>query len=211
VASVDGAIEIDGRSSGLGDDDDSRLFKALRAVADVILVGAGTVRAENYHPVTLDAERRSRRLEAGLDPTPRLAIVSGRMDLDPEARVFSNQEHRPVVLTSMTADQERVDAVSSLADVHRVESLGAKAIVEHFDSSNVILCEGGPSLAGQLVAADLVDEFNLTVAPLLTSGDGRRVTTGLPANPPLELRLDRVLRGERSLFLRYLRSDIQER
>jgi riboflavin biosynthesis pyrimidine reductase len=211
VASVDGAIEIDGKSSGLGDADDSALFKAMRAVADVVLVGAGTVRAENYHPVTLDPQRRDRRLEAGLDETPRLVIVSGRMHLSPEARVFSDPRHRPTVLTSSQANQERVDAVKAVADVHRIESLGAEAIIDHLHDSKVVLCEGGPSLAGQLVAAGLVDEFNLTVAPVLTGGDARRVTSGIPAEPPIEMRLDRVLGGDKSLFLRYLRSDLQKR
>lgn len=211
VASIDGAIEIDGKSSGLGDADDAALFKAMRAVADVVLVGAGTVRAEDYHPLTLDPERQRRRLEVGLERTPLLVIVSGRMNLNPEARVFSDADHRPTVLTSAQASQERVDSVAAVADVHRIESLGAAAIIDHLNSSTIVLCEGGPSLAGQLVAAGLVDEFNLTVAPVLTSGDARRVTSGAHADPPLDMRLDRILKGDRSLFLRYLRADLQKR
>src|SRR3990172_11815904 len=65
VASIDGATTVQGRSTGLGDEDDLAMFKALRAVPDVILVGAGTVRAEDYGPVRLDNERIERRRALG--------------------------------------------------------------------------------------------------------------------------------------------------
>ena len=90
---------IAGKSSSLGDPDDKAVFQALRAVPDVILVGSGTVEAEDYRPVALDEERRERRLAAGLTEVPVLAIVSGRRLLDPDARVFSDPQHRPMVIT----------------------------------------------------------------------------------------------------------------
>ena len=85
VSSLDGATAIDGKSSVLGDDDDLELFRALRAAADVILVGAGTARAENYGPVRLSAERVERRRALGLPDVPRIAVLTGRLDLEPDA------------------------------------------------------------------------------------------------------------------------------
>jgi riboflavin biosynthesis pyrimidine reductase len=206
VTSLDGGTTIEGKSSGLGDADDKELFMTLRAVPDVILVGAGTVAAEDYGPVTLDDERRERRLAAGLTPTPVLAIVSGRLGFDPNARVFSDPEHRPLVLTGIEADLAKLAMLGDAADVVFLEELSASAILSHLGAVGVVLCEGGPSLAGQFVAEGLVDELHLTLAPKLISGGSARLAHGAPADPPLGMRLDRALAGEKSLFLRYLRA-----
>jgi 5-amino-6-(5-phosphoribosylamino)uracil reductase len=205
ISSIDGATTVKGRSGGLGDQDDRDMFAALRTVADVILIGAGTLRAENYHPVELDGARRAARERRGLSPDPRLAIVSGRLDFDPSLRVFSDPSHRPIILTRHDVDSERVEAFSDVADVYPIEDLDARAMIDQLRIAKVILCEGGPTLNGFLVAADLVDEVNLTIAPLLVSGESRRVAHGPAPIDPVELRLERILRGDRSLFLRFAR------
>jgi 5-amino-6-(5-phosphoribosylamino)uracil reductase len=92
------------------------------------------------------------------------------------------------------------------ADVIFLEELTAPAILAHLGAVGVVLCEGGPSLAGQFVADGLVDEVNLTLAPKMISGRSARMTHGTPADPPVGMRLDRALVGEESLFLRYLRA-----
>jgi riboflavin biosynthesis pyrimidine reductase len=206
VSSIDGGTAIDGRSSRLGDDDDREVFKTLRAVPDIILVGARTVEAEDYGPVTLDEERRERRLAVGLSEVPVLAIVSGRLSFDPEARVFSHYEHRPLVITGPEADPAKLAMLGDAADVSILEEVTAKTILDRLGAATVILCEGGPSLAGQFVAEGLVDEVNLTVAPKMISGESARISHGPGADPPLDMSLDRTLIGDRSLFLRYLRS-----
>ncbi|MFQ5523109.1 MAG: dihydrofolate reductase family protein [Acidimicrobiia bacterium] len=206
IASVDGATSLGGKSTALGDQDDLAVFKALRAVPNVILVGAGTARAENYGPVRLDAERIARRRELGLEDVPRLAVVTGRASLDPEARLFSDSDQRPLVITSTAADPERVSALEEVADVVRLDSLDAVSILRALGGAKVVLCEGGPSLNGQLAAAGLVDEINLTVAPVIVSGESARIVHGEEADPPADMTLDRILMGDRVLFLRYLRS-----
>jgi len=207
VSSADGATSVDGTSTGLGDDDDFTLFRVQRALPDVILVGAGTVRAEDYGPIRLDNERRSRRLERGQESTPRLAIVSGRLNLEPDARVFSDPSNIPIVFTDAAVTSERRDEFAGVADVVALETLDAKAMIDYLGDMSVVLCEGGPSLIGQLVSSGLVDEMNLTIAPVMVSGESRRVAHGTPAMPPLDMRLDRVILGDRSLFLRYLNSN----
>jgi 5-amino-6-(5-phosphoribosylamino)uracil reductase len=205
ISSADGGTAIGGKSSGLGDDDDKALFQAMRAVADVILVGSGTVEAENYRPVTLDDERRERRVAAGLTEVPVLAIVSGRLGFDPEARVFSDPEHRPMVITGPDAEPAKLALLGDSADMVFLEDVTPTAILERLGAARLILCEGGPTLVGQFVAEHLVDELDLTIAPTMIAGRSGRLAHGAPAEPPLDMRLDRALFGDRSLFLRYLR------
>ena len=206
ISSADGGTAIDGKSSALGDEDDKAVFQALRATPDVILVGSGTVEAENYQPVTLDEERRRRRVEAGLTEVPVLAIVSGRLSFDPEARVFSDSEHKPMVITGPNAEPAKLAMLGDSADVVILQEVTPQAILERLGASKEILCEGGPTLVGQFVAQRLLDELHLTIAPTLIAGRSARIAHGAPAIPPLDMRLDRSLFGDRSLFLRYLRA-----
>ena len=205
VASVDGGTAVEGSATPLNDPDDKMLFRALRSVADYVLVGAETVRAENYGPVQLDNYHIIHRRRAGLDDLPRLAIATRSADLDPEARAFSDQERPTMVITGVDADPSRVEALSEVAEVAQLDDLSPAGILDHLGDADVILCEGGPTLNGQFFAAGLVDEIDLTIAPYLISGQSARIAHGELADPPLDMRLDRTLIGKVSLFLRYLR------
>jgi riboflavin biosynthesis pyrimidine reductase len=136
---------------------------------------------------------------------PVLAIVSGRLSFDTELRVFSDPEHRPMVITGPEADPVKLALLGDAADVVIIEEVTPSAILERLSAARVILCEGGPGLVGQFVADGLVDELDLTISPKLIGGTSSRIAWGAPADPPLDLRLDRALVGDRSLFLRYLR------
>ncbi len=204
VTSVDGATTVEGGSTGLSDDDDRVLFSALRAISDVILVGAGTVRAENYRPIR-PTEQAGPRVELGQRPAPRLVIVSGSLGLDASARVFSDPDHRPTILTSDDADSDRIRSLSGVADVVALPVLDGASIVGALDGEGLVLCEGGPMLNGVLVADHQVDEVNWTVSPMLASGSSKPMIVGGEVSSPFDLVLDRVWRGDRSLFLRYLR------
>jgi riboflavin biosynthesis pyrimidine reductase len=205
VATIDGATVVDGGSRAINDPDDKTMFAALRSVPDFIVVGAGTVRAENYRPVTLDAARRDARVEAGLEPTPHLVIVSGSLSLDPAARVFGDPEHRVTILTGSEAPAGKAAALSEVADVVRLRGTDATDVIHYLRMSRVVLCEGGPSLMGQFVSAGLVDEMALTISPMLVAGESPRLAHS-QSSTQQEMRLDRVLYGDRSLFLRYLRA-----
>jgi riboflavin biosynthesis pyrimidine reductase len=188
IATVDGATAVSGRSGGLGGPADKKVFAAIRSVADVILVGAGTVRAENYGPPSVPA---------------RLAIVSAKLDLAPDARVFTDG-YRPIIVTTEDADPTRRAALEAVADV-TVAGTGrvdVRAALRAF--SGVVLCEGGPSLNGQLIAEGLVDELCLTVAPLLASGESARIAHGPEPDAPTRMRLQRILEEDELLFLRYV-------
>jgi riboflavin biosynthesis pyrimidine reductase len=211
VTTLDGAAVVDGGSSAINDEDDTDMFAAIRTVPDFVLVGAETVRAENYRPIDLDARRRHMRLETGLDETPHLVVATRSLDLDPEMRVFSDPERRVTILTTEQAPAERFTALSEVADVVRLPATGPEDILYYLRLAKVVLVEGGPSIMGQFVAAGLLDELSLTLSPMLAAGVSVRLAHGPAAEPPLEMRLDKLLHGERSLFLRYLRAEVASR
>ena len=206
VTTLDGAAVVDGGSSAINDLDDQEMFAAIRTVPDFILVGAETVRAEDYRPVKLDEQRRKMRLAAGLDETPHLVVATRSLDLDPEMRVFSDPKRRVTILTSEEAPAERFAALSEVADVVRMSGTAPDDILHYLRLARVVLVEGGPSIMGQFVAARLVDELSLTMSPMMAAGVSVRLAHGPAAEPPLEMRLDTILYGDRSLFLRYLRA-----
>lgn len=199
VSSLDGAVEVDGRSHGLASTADRRVFGLLRRRAEVILVGAGTVRAEDY--------RGARRGE-GDRPPPPIAVVTGSAELDPAARLFTDTRTAPIVLTTSAAPPERRNAlagagaeVAVLADLSPPTLLAELARRELFR----VLCEGGPTLLGALVTADVVDELCLTLSPLLAAGRAGRTAVSDPV-PPRSMRLSGALEDEGSLLLRYTRT-----
>lgn len=209
VASVDGAATVGDVSGPLGGPADKRLFDLLRRHADVVLVAAGTVRAEGYGPMVLDAESVAWRTAAGLAPQPVFALVSGSLDLDPQSRVFTEAPVPPIVLSHGSAPADRRAALSEVAEVIScgAESfepkLGVAALVER--GLPQIHCEGGPSLFGALLAADVVDELCLTVAPTLASGGAPRIAHADAAVDRPQY-LAHVLSSEDTLLLRYLRA-----
>lgn len=205
VSTIDGAAVVDGGTTAINDPDDRAMFAAIRAVADFIVVGAETLRTEDYGPVRLDDRYRRMRREKGLDDVPHLVVVSRLLDLDPGARVFADPDRRVMILTGEGAPDDRFSALLDVADVVKLKETDPGDIVHYLRMAGVILCEGGPDLWGQFVRADLVDEMALTISPLLAAGEAIRVARGPLADPPLDMRLDDVAYGDRSLFLRYLR------
>lgn len=210
VGGLDGCAAVGGRVGALSDPPDKALFESMRALADVVLVGAETVRREGYAPISLPAERVAARKARGLPATPPVAVVTGSLELDWSAPVFADAppESRTIVVTSSRADPERVRQAREVADVvvageDRVDPHRAIAELRHRGLS-VVLCEGGPRLLGELVATSLLDELCLTIAPLM-GGDPLPVSVTPPGAGPTSFRLRHVLAEEDTLFLRYER------
>jgi riboflavin biosynthesis pyrimidine reductase len=208
VTSLDGSATVNGVSGGLGGPADKLVFDTLRRLADVVLVGAGTVRDEGYGAMRLSDDDARWRREHGLAEQPAFALVSGRLDLDPTSAVFAEAPVRPLVLTADSAPASNRQALSQAADViscgtDRVDpALVVSTLVER--GLTQILCEGGPSLFGSLIAADLVDELCLTVSPLLEGGAGIRISHG-NSPVPRSMRLVQVLESDGLLLTRYAR------
>jgi len=210
VASIDGATAVAGRSGGLGTPADRAVFTALRALADVIVVGAATVRAEGYGPArTSDAEQQ-RRLARGQSRFPRIAVVTGRLDLDLSTSLFTESVEPPIILTGTGPSAETLALAAIVAEVHVVGDahvdVGAGLAVLAQLGARVVLCEGGPNLNGQLLAQGLVDEICLSVAPVVAGGDSARIIHGAAPVAPEPMRLDRVLEADGMLLLRYVRA-----
>ncbi|OHV40747.1 hypothetical protein BCD49_09015 [Pseudofrankia sp. EUN1h] len=206
VASADGAAEVDGRSGGLGGPADRRVFRTLRWLADVVLVGAGTARTEDYGPAVVPPERREIRVAAGLAPVPPIAVISGSLEFDPAARLFA-AEVRPLLLTRASAPAERAAALREVAEVvvcgdERVE-LGVALAELVARGLPRVLTEGGPVLHGQLVGAGLLDELCLTIAPLLGGPGHLGIVAGLPWPSARTMTLRQLLEEDGELFLRY--------
>jgi riboflavin biosynthesis pyrimidine reductase len=209
VAAADGAATASGRSAGLGNDGDRLIFGILRELADVVLVGAGTVRAEGYQGELVDAASQARRRSAGLAEHPALALISGSLDLDPAGGLFSASPVRPVIYTAAGADPDRRRALEAVADVvdcgtrtvdpaEVVRSLAGRGLTR-------VLCEGGPAVLGSFAAAGAVDELCLSTSPLLVGGDGPRISGGPGPERPVGLRLVSLLHAESALYARYVR------
>jgi len=209
VSSLDGAVEIDGQSKALTSDSDSRVFSMLRRLADVVLVGAGTIRDEGYTPLRLSAASREWRQANGLAENPTLAVVSGRLELSPVNQIFRSAE-RPIVITHAASPPDRREALAEVADLVVLgdAEIDLPAVVEELAARGMpqILSEGGPHLLGALTAADLLDELCLALAPLLAGPGSGRITAGLPTTLTRRLKLATSLAAsDDSLFFRYLR------
>jgi len=204
VTSLDGSAVKDGRSGGLGGPADKEVFGVLRSLCDAVLVGAGTARAEGYRaPRAKDADVE-RRGQSGQRPTPVLVLVTRGLDLDPTGALFTGTE-RTVVVTSGSADTSARDRLAEVADLVVVGDdqvdIGAALDVLRARGLRRILCEGGPSLLGDLAAAGRLDELCVTISPQLVGGDGPRILHG----PDLELGLRPTLLLEQGgvLLARY--------
>lgn len=209
VASIDGAATDHGLSGGLSGPADKRVFDLLRRLCDVVLVGAGTVRAEGYGPMRLDRASIEWRRANGLAEQPVFAIVSGALSLDPESTVFTEAPVRAIVVTIGTSPRAKRQAISRVADVVVCgeERLDVRVMLAELGKRALrqVLCEGGPTLFGSLLDADRVDELCLTISPLIEAGDARRIAAGT-LTEARRMALHHILVADGTLMLRYLRA-----
>jgi riboflavin biosynthesis pyrimidine reductase len=208
VSSADGAASLNGVTHGLSSDTDRRVFALLRTLCDVILVGASTVREEKYKPAR--TRELWSRLRDGRPPTPPIAVVSRRLDLDPDSPLISAApEHaRTIVITVAQAPADRRAALARHADVIVAgdETVDPKAAVGALADRGHrrMLAEGGPWLLAHLLEAGLLDELCLTISPLLAGPGASRIVAGPhAATPPRPLTLAHVLEDDGFLLTRY--------
>jgi riboflavin biosynthesis pyrimidine reductase len=212
VASVDGAASLGGRSGGLSGAADRLVFSVLRSLADVILVGAGTARAEGYRPVR-DGEVWAA-LRDGRAPLPPIAVITGKLDLNEDAPLLAESAEgaRTIVLTTEAAPAARRAAVARRADVVVTgpDSVSPAAAVAALAARGYrrVLVEGGPGLLGQITAAGLLDELCMTVSPVLEGGHAGRILAGPQTRQDAAtgLSLAHVLEDQGFLLCRYLRA-----
>ena len=201
VASADGRATLAGRTAPMSGAADRELFHALRAAADGILVGAGTVRTERYGRVTKTPELRARREAAGLDPEGTAVIVSGSLGLPPDLPLFQEAESRVVVITDAP---DELHGVAARVDYVREDIAPALGRLRSEHGIRSLMCEGGPTLNGTLFGQGLVDELFLTIATTVAgTGEDLTIVGGPPLPAPVGLGLVSVHEAEGHLFLRY--------
>jgi riboflavin biosynthesis pyrimidine reductase len=207
VSSADGAAYVDGRSRGLSSAGDMRVFAVLRALADVVLVGAGTARTEEYKPAThRDALKP---LRDGRPATVTIALVTRSLGLNLASPLFTETapDARTIVITCAASDAGLRAETAKVADVIVAgdEEVDLAAALEALRARGLdrMLCEGGPHLHGDLSAAGLVDELCLSVSPLLAGPGAGRIIAGSPFEArPLEL-IQLLADDDGFLFFRY--------
>ena len=198
VMSLDGAVTLQGRSGGLGDENDRLAMQVLRTLADVVLVGAGTVRVEGYGGLRVGEADAAWRRSHGMAAQPRVAVVSSRLDLGPEHPFFARALERPILVTHAGAPADRREALAEVADVREMVDALADAGLPQ------VLCEGGPHLFGALIEADRVDELCLSLSPTLVAGAAGRIVRGAP-EVERSMRLVHAIPAGDLLLLRYAR------
>jgi len=189
ISSADGSSTVAGLSGGLGNRDDHEVFAALRAAADAVVVGLGTAVAEHYHPTA----------ESG----PHLYLVSETPKVDAVAHLF--EAGRTTLVLPEGTDEPTVDAPVIRAGPGPFVDL-AKLVATL--QCEVVLAEGGPTLAGAMVAEGLVDEFFLTLAPRVVAGNGGRIVHGGDADAHTWILRHGFVDDEGFLFLRYSRPSL---
>jgi riboflavin biosynthesis pyrimidine reductase len=206
VASIDGAAARDGRSGGLSGPGDKRYFELLRRVADVVLVGAGTVRTEGYGALRVSDASAAWRVAHGRGAHPVFAIVTRSLGLDPASAIFADAPVRPVILTTSRArGAGRFEAVADVVVAGSTRVNGAEAVAALAGRGlRRVLCEGGPTLFGAMLADDAVDELCLTVESSLEAGAAPRIAHG--EGVARDMALAGVLRSGSTLLLRYARA-----
>jgi riboflavin biosynthesis pyrimidine reductase len=208
VASADGAATLGGLSAGLSSEADRHIFALLRALADVIMVGAGTARAEGYGPARVRSQWSG--LREGRPPTPPIAVITARGDIDPDSRLIAEAPPHARTIIVTTAQAALPAGLPRRAEVVVAgeQTVDLKAAVAALADRGYrrVLTEGGPHLLAQFVEAGLLDELCLTVGPLMAGPGAPRIVSGaLPASAPLPLALGHVLEDDDFLLCRYVR------
>lgn len=189
VASLDGSTVLDGASGGLSSSNDSAILSQLRRIADVIVVGAGTARAEGYGPPRKPGQRiglvtRSAQVDRS---SPLIASGAGFLITTESASV-------PPGIDAVRAGTDRVDLTVAVRRLDRV-----------CDAPRFVQCEGGPTLNAAMLDADLIDEINLTTSPLAVGGAGPRATNGAGDHAARFDLAQLAVDGESFLYARWLR------
>lgn len=186
ITSLDGGATVHGLSGALAGPGDRAVFVVLRELADVIVVGAGTVRSEGYSGAQLSVRQRQQRQNRGQSEIPPLAIVTRSGHLDRDLAVFTRTEVPPLLLTcAAAADDARRHLVGLTAEVIDCSGddpgeVDTSVVVSALADRGLrcVLTEGGPTLLGAFIEADLLDELCLTIAPLVVGGQAQRIAAG---------------------------------
>jgi riboflavin-specific deaminase-like protein len=184
-------------------------LRRLRAAADILLVGAGTIRADDPPMRLVDPRLQATRIASNRPAEPRVVIVSGSAALPPNARVLEHPQ-RPLVAIAAHAAMHRRTALAERAELWCAAGDGTAvdlgALLDMLAAQGVreVLAEGGAQLFSSLLMAQRIDEFALTLSPVLDGGDGPSpLGKWLAPTSALPLELLELHRVGDEIFMRY--------
>jgi riboflavin biosynthesis pyrimidine reductase len=212
ISTLDGAATgDDGRTGTINTDADRDVFGLLRSLSDVILVGAGTARTEEYRRATVRAPWLD--LREGRPAHPTMAVVSRSGDVPPGLSQTRKDSGEIMLITCERAGAEAIEfARSTLGEDHVIvqgdASVDLAAAVNALAVRGLrrVLCEGGPHLMRDLTASGHLDELCLTIAPTLVAGDHPRITAGAGVTANLVPRL--LIESQGTLLGRWARPSV---
>jgi riboflavin biosynthesis pyrimidine reductase len=214
ISSLDGGATDDGKAGGLAGPGDRALFARMRQEADVILVGAATVRIENYSGAHMSAAQRQERQRRGQAEVPPIAVITHSADFERDAKLFTRAEVPPLIVTCReTADdaRRRFGALADVVDAsgRHTDRVDPAAVLDILDRRGMrrVLTEGGPSLLSLFIGGDLLDELCVTIAPILVGGQARRIASGSGESHTRMRRSHLLTDDEGYLYTRYVKAD----
>ncbi len=210
VSTLDGAAAgSDGLSGSISGAADGEVFTAVRRFADAVLVGGGTLAAEEYGPLRATPADAVRREAAGQRPAPTIAVVSGSLTLPLGDDGFTGSAMTPLVFTTSSPDPDRLAALRERCEVVQAEGDTVEIgwVIDQLVARGLwrIVCEGGPSLLRDVAAGGHLDEADLTFSPMLV-GTAAVPPTAL-LDDPRAFALAHVVTAEDFLMARYVRRD----
>jgi riboflavin biosynthesis pyrimidine reductase len=214
ISSLDGGATDDGKAGGLAGPGDRALFARMRQEADVVVVGAATVRIENYSGAHMSVAQRQERQSRGQAEVPPIAVITHSADFEHDAKLFTRAEVPPLILTCReTVDdvRARFDALADVVDAsgRHTDRVDPAAVLDILDRRGMrrVLTEGGPSLLSLFIAGDLLDELCVTIAPILVGGQARRIASGSGESHTRMRRSHLLTDDEGYLYTRYVKVD----
>ncbi len=223
ISTINGSATVSGTSAAMGNPTDAALLQRVRGWADAVLVGAQTVRSEDYGPAYLSDELRAARLLEGLPALPRMAVISRSLNFPPALRALTefDPDFPPLVLTpqrSLDAEslaERRAELTAAGVELAGVGDGSASEMVQALHARNLfrVTCEGGPGIYAMMWEAELIDVVHLTVEPRVAAPVEKQLFAVRPDGDGFDLPLhleDAQATADGRLFLRYrpLRPDI---
>lgn len=185
VMSMDGKVVVEGTEQGIGSKVDQRLMRELRVSADIVLNGANTLRASGTSSRVGDAILEELRVARGKPRAPIAAVISASGELPLDKIFFTARDFDAVVFLARSAPAERRKAIAATG--RPVVVLPAKTLIRDMLGhmrrelgAEVLLVEGGPTVNGELFRLGVVDEFFLTVGPVVVGGSGTKTPVEMP-------------------------------